>query len=380
MLKDIKINVIIKKNGKEHFMKLEIGKSIKKLRKDKGISQEQFSDILGVSCQSVSRWENDVCYPDIELIPVIASYFGVTVDELICARSISDKNKINKLLSEHKNLVSNGKIKESIKLAKSGASEYPANLDIAVCLMYSLFIYCHNTALASDKLQEYDEEIILLANRIIKNSDNIDTILQTKSRLAFHHYKMGRKKEGRKLYEELPSVLLCREMRILSLLEDKEKIPAAQDLIRKSYNILSKAMWDLAINCSIPVKTALTILEKREQLDELIYDDEFPNYTWDKVLSHIEAAKLYIKENNHSIAISHLKIAMQFALDYDKRPKEKIFHSALLGNFSKNRNDYASADMRTLSTIMKDDWLKSSEFDSVRNTDEFLNIIVNLSL
>ena len=360
-------------------MKLNIGKSIKNLRKSKGVTQEQLSEILGVSCQSVSRWENEFCYPDIELIPIIASYFGVTVDELMCIHNISDKHKIEKILTEHKNLISNGKINESIKLAKSGITGYPANLDIAVCLLYSLFIYCHNSSLSIDESREYDEEILLLANRIIRESDNIDIVLQTKSRLAFHHCKMGRKKEGRKLYEELPSVLLCREMRILSSLDDKEKISASQDLIRKSYNLLSKAMWDLAISCSIPDKTALIILEKREQLDELIYDGEFPNYTWDKALSHIEAAKLYAKENNVDKAIIHLKKAVQFALDYDKRPKEKNFYSTLLGKFSKNRSEYASADTRSLSEIMKNDWLQSPYFDLLRNYNEFLNILSNLS-
>ncbi len=91
-------------------MKLDIGKSIKNLRRSKGVTQEQLSEILGVSCQSVSRWENEFCYPDIELIPTIASYFGVTVDELMCVHNISDKHKIDKILTEHKNLISKGKI------------------------------------------------------------------------------------------------------------------------------------------------------------------------------------------------------------------------------------------------------------------------------
>ena len=49
-------------------MKLNIGETIKKLRKERDITQEEFAEVLGVSCQSVSRWENNSCYPDIELI------------------------------------------------------------------------------------------------------------------------------------------------------------------------------------------------------------------------------------------------------------------------------------------------------------------------
>ena len=61
-------------------MKLNIGETIKKLRKEKEITQEEFAELIGISSQSVSRWENNLCYPDIELIPVIADFFGVSTD------------------------------------------------------------------------------------------------------------------------------------------------------------------------------------------------------------------------------------------------------------------------------------------------------------
>ena len=57
-------------------MKLNMGNTIKKLRKEREITQEELAELLGVSCQSVSRWENNSCYPDIELIPTIATFFA----------------------------------------------------------------------------------------------------------------------------------------------------------------------------------------------------------------------------------------------------------------------------------------------------------------
>ena len=54
---------------------MEIGATIKKLRTDRDIKQEQFAEALGVSVQTVSRWENDVNYPDIAMLPQIASFF-----------------------------------------------------------------------------------------------------------------------------------------------------------------------------------------------------------------------------------------------------------------------------------------------------------------
>ena len=64
-------------------MKLYIGEQLKSLRKQKQITQEALADVLGVSYQSVSRWELGVCYPDMELLPIIANYFGVTIDKLL---------------------------------------------------------------------------------------------------------------------------------------------------------------------------------------------------------------------------------------------------------------------------------------------------------
>ena len=64
-------------------MKLTIGENIRNYRKKNDLTQEAFADRLGVTYQSVSRWENGATYPDLELIPAIANILGVTVDELL---------------------------------------------------------------------------------------------------------------------------------------------------------------------------------------------------------------------------------------------------------------------------------------------------------
>ena len=64
-------------------MSCKIGEKIRLLRLQNKMTQEQLADHLGVSYQSVSRWENGVTYPDIEFLPAIAKYFSVTVDHLL---------------------------------------------------------------------------------------------------------------------------------------------------------------------------------------------------------------------------------------------------------------------------------------------------------
>ena len=55
---------------------------IRTLRKNKNLTQQQLADALSVSAQTVSKWETDLSVPDISLLPVIARYFGITIDDL----------------------------------------------------------------------------------------------------------------------------------------------------------------------------------------------------------------------------------------------------------------------------------------------------------
>ena len=59
-----------------------VGEKISSLRKERSMTQEELAATVGVSAQSVSKWENNVTMPDILLLPVIAGIFEVTVDEL----------------------------------------------------------------------------------------------------------------------------------------------------------------------------------------------------------------------------------------------------------------------------------------------------------
>ena len=64
-------------------MKLNIGENLRRLRREKDLTQEQLAELLGVTFQSVSRWETGATYPDIELLPVMAELFGVSMERLL---------------------------------------------------------------------------------------------------------------------------------------------------------------------------------------------------------------------------------------------------------------------------------------------------------
>lgn len=62
----------------------EIGNRIVQLRKEKGVTQMQLAEAIGVSDKAVSKWETGGSYPDITLIPAIADYFHVSNDYILC--------------------------------------------------------------------------------------------------------------------------------------------------------------------------------------------------------------------------------------------------------------------------------------------------------
>ena len=60
-----------------------IGKRIAEYRKKKNLKQDELAEMLGVSAQAVSKWENDLSCPDISLLPELSKIFGVSIDEIV---------------------------------------------------------------------------------------------------------------------------------------------------------------------------------------------------------------------------------------------------------------------------------------------------------
>lgn len=61
---------------------MNIGKRIKSLRLQKSVTQEELAAHLSITAQAISKWENDITTPDIQILPELSAYFGVTIDEL----------------------------------------------------------------------------------------------------------------------------------------------------------------------------------------------------------------------------------------------------------------------------------------------------------
>ena len=112
--------------------KQTLGMMISSLRKEKGMTQLQLAEIMGVTDKAVSKWERDLSAPDVNSIPKLAETFGVTVDELMQVKTETKENR------------SYNKIDEIIDTALKGIG---VAMGIAVTVLAILDELAVNTAL-----------------------------------------------------------------------------------------------------------------------------------------------------------------------------------------------------------------------------------------
>lgn len=90
-------------------MNIKIAENLQLLRKQKKMTQEEIANLFGVTSQSVSKWELGLSCPDITLLPEIAQFYEVSVDELLGVKQITS---INSIYLDIKSLVDAAKTRE----------------------------------------------------------------------------------------------------------------------------------------------------------------------------------------------------------------------------------------------------------------------------
>ncbi|MDR0937398.1 MAG: helix-turn-helix domain-containing protein [Oscillospiraceae bacterium] len=111
-------------------MAIRISENIKKLRRSRELTQEKLSEALGVSAQSVSKWECGENYPDIEILPAIAGYFEISVDELLGTGDVLDEKRLADAIAKTEELlmaVHNDKQAEIAELWENLTRDMPQN-------------------------------------------------------------------------------------------------------------------------------------------------------------------------------------------------------------------------------------------------------------
>lgn len=111
---------------------------MKRLRNAKNVTQDTLAEYLGVTYQAISRWENGLAYPDIELLPELARFFEVSLEELLGTES--DRERIDKTVSECWELLGADKRGEALAKLRELEKEYPNDWYIKKRdMLFSLF-------------------------------------------------------------------------------------------------------------------------------------------------------------------------------------------------------------------------------------------------
>ncbi len=363
-------------------MKLTIGDNIKHFRRERNLTQEELASVLGVTYQSVSRWENNTCYPDMEFLPDIAEFFGVTVDKLIGADKHAEQREVDRYLARFQEAVSRGAVYECIDIAREGVAAYPNNYALLNKLMYALFIAGDddgNLPEWKENMQAFDAEITALGERLMKYCPDTDIRMEATGRLAFNHCEMGRRDIGRRIFETLPSMYDCRELAIYWALDEEERLANVRDRIGKAYGILSSAMNHLSHRAEMSGEDRVVILEKVITLGEVMGGSERPTSDWSDARDRVDLAGAYARVGREQDALAALAAAVRCAKAFDSRPDAITYPSLLFGEVTVRKTDFDTGDSRPLCEIVRDKWLASADFDGIRDTTEFRAVLQALS-
>ncbi|MBO4418249.1 MAG: helix-turn-helix domain-containing protein [Oscillospiraceae bacterium] len=141
---------------------MELGKKIKQLRFKASLTQEQLAERLGISPQSVSKWENAVAMPDISTLPLLAEIFGVTIDDLFDLSSEQRLNRIENRLDVEENLPQDVFLEYEAFL--QGQIAEAQNKQRAVDLL--AYLYWHRMYSYAQKVRRWAKESIRLSPNV----------------------------------------------------------------------------------------------------------------------------------------------------------------------------------------------------------------------
>lgn len=165
--------------------KLNIGKTLIAKRREKGITQEELAQFIGVSKASVSKWETGQSYPDITFLPQLAAYFNISIDELIRYEPQMTKEDIRKL---YLRLAKDAAEKDfGIVLAEIGDIIRKYFSCFPLLFHMGAFLLNHHTLAAPDQRQTLLREALSLFVRVKTESDDLALCKQAKVMEAYCH-------------------------------------------------------------------------------------------------------------------------------------------------------------------------------------------------
>lgn len=360
-------------------MNIKIGENIKRLRADKNITQEKLANHLQITYQTISKWERDEGYPDITMLIPLASYFEVTVDELLGADAAKSEIKIKKYLDEYDRLSNIGHEDEKFEFISKVYQDFPHDWRIVNKYIAKL-IYGEENGFKKniDKIERLCEDILERCNIDGIRYENTEVL----SWVYFDKYGEDKSLE---LLDKLPGIHYTHSSQKAFLFRGEDNAKMLK-YAREAINEFTEQTIILLRNILLYNDDDITVQEKIKGFEDiinivkLVYGENkycgFINYHLGEF--YIWLGNNYIKNKEYDKGIECLHTAMDYAVKYDEIPYEE---TKLEGIFVKDvifdmRKVYSGSKgnevKRELGYIKEWRDEENSIYDGVKNHPQFM--------
>lgn len=366
-------------------MNISIGNKIKELRAAHHVTQEQLSVFLGVTPQAISRWESGYAYPDIELLPGIADYFGVSADELLGIRKEIRETRLKELKKEIKRLDEVGTAEERLAFARQAVAEFPSDEQ----LQYNLAAMLHaNTFWAENPDKAMLDEAEKILHTLLDTTKDDEMRCWAITGLTTH-YAMGLKDNVRALEmaNRLPKMKYCREFAKSSYIADENTESYMQDEIDKLADALGMAIQNLVLSDALPNDPStwerkIQMLRTSGDLYRMIYGDDLKFYHCRLSRTEWLISTYQIAMGNKEDTLDSLEEMCRHAVAYDKsyiEERGKHYTSPFVSSlvYPEISEEFHELEEHNDCWYMLDR-LKADRYDCIRETDRFSAVVKEL--
>ena len=196
---------------------LYIAENLKALRKGNDHTQEEVAEMLGVSPQSVSKWERGETLPDITMLPALANLYKVSVDALIGMDRINDEQMKNNVFAKVYKHLREGAVCSAIDEVVEALKLFPNDEDYLSYLAMALALGGDGNSLS---------QAIALCERVLANGRGVKTCHTTRAALCFIYLKAGEKAKAIETARNLPHRRESREI----VMAELEKEPSTDEI------------------------------------------------------------------------------------------------------------------------------------------------------
>ena len=320
-------------------MQLDLGKRIRELRQRNRITQETLAEALGVTSQAVSRWEASGSYPDMEIVPAIANYFGVSIDELF-GYDNNRESKINCILAKVESFGIKGRsdnawVDECLFMLREGLAEFPKNERLMLALADTLSEAgwrTHKEQLYYDeegfiwhdydyhKKNEHWLEAIKICEHLVGNAADNSIVTKAITLLVSLYRNLGENDKAVNYAKMMPSLDNCREILLASATDGKQQAEYTGEFLLKMADVLSEQLvYGLMVNRNhYNNDTPIEKIKGAIALFELLCDDgNMGPYHSSVVKLYLYLSRVQWERGYHGDAFDSLDEALKHAKRFD---------------------------------------------------------------